>query len=227
MNDAAHDREDGRAGARGGADRPEPFGAVLQDGRDTGKRLDVVDDGGLAVQPLLDGVRRPRHGHAPEACDGLGQRGFLPADKGAGPLKHVDVEREWRAQDFPAQQPEFPRLANGLGDDPHGQGIFGAHVNDAAARPDGKAADDHALQDLVRVALQEGPVHVGSGVALVGVADHELLVAGGVAGQAHFRPVGNPAPPRPRSPAAAISSMMAAGRSSRAWASAAYPPSAI
>ena len=40
----------------------------------------------------------------------------------------------------------------------------------------------------------------------------------------HLRPVGNPAPPRPRSPEASISSMMASGSTARAFSRPRPPP---
>ena len=47
---------------------------------------------------------------------------------------------------------------------------------------DGVAADQHALDDAVGVALEDGAVHERAGVALVGITDDVLLVAGLVVG---------------------------------------------
>ncbi len=63
-----------------------------------------------------------------------------------------------------------------------GQRVLAAHVDVTLAGADGTGADHHPLEDLVRVGLEEAAVHVGAGVALVGVADHVLLVAGRLVG---------------------------------------------
>ena len=61
--------------------------------------------------------------------------------------------------------------------------VLGADVDVALVRADGVAADDHPLDDRVRVALEDGAVHERARVALVGVADEVLLVVLGLAGE--------------------------------------------
>ena len=58
----------------------------------------------------------------------------------------------------------------------HGQRILGAHVDDALGGAHHVAADDHAFEQRVRIAFDFVAVHVGAGVALVGVADDVLVV---------------------------------------------------
>ncbi len=62
--------------------------------------------------------------------------------------------------------------------------ILGADVDEPVRGADGVGGDDHALDHLVRNALQQGAVHERAGVALVGVADHVLLVARRLAAEA-------------------------------------------
>ena len=58
-----------------------------------------------------------------------------------------------------------------------GERILGADVDVALLGADRVAADRHRLEDGVGVALDRRAVHVGAGVALVGVADDVLHVA--------------------------------------------------
>ncbi len=60
--------------------------------------------------------------------------------------------------------------------------VFAADVDKALGGTDGYTADQQALYDGVRVALQKTSVHISARVALVGVADDVLLyppLAGG------------------------------------------------
>ena len=58
----------------------------------------------------------------------------------------------------------------------HGQGILGTDIDEHLTGPNGIGADEHALNEGVGVRLDDGPVHEGAGVALVGVADEVLLL---------------------------------------------------
>ena len=62
-------------------------------------------------------------------------------------------------------------------------GILGAAVDVAFFGADGVAAQHHAFEQAVRVALDDGAVHEGAGVAFVGVADDVLDVARGLGGE--------------------------------------------
>jgi hypothetical protein len=62
----------------------------------------------------------------------------------------------------------------------HRQRILGADVDDALGRAHRVSADDHALEQRMRVALDLVAVHVSAGVALVGVADDVLGVGLGL-----------------------------------------------
>ena len=70
------------------------------------------------------------------------------------------------------------------------RGYSDLDVNEAAAGADGVSANDQPLQDLMGIALQDRAVHVGPGVALVGIADDDLLVSAGPAGQVPLGPGG-------------------------------------
>ena len=46
------------------------------------------------------------------------------------------------------------------------------HINISLIAPNCIGPDEHTLDDAVRIALQQAPVHVSTGVAFVGVADN-------------------------------------------------------
>ena len=56
------------------------------------------------------------------------------------------------------------------------QRILGTDVDETLGGADGVAADGHSLDDAVGVTLEDGTIHEGTGVTLVGVADDVLLV---------------------------------------------------
>ena len=80
-------------------------------------------------------------------------------------------------------------------------GVFRAEVDDALRRADDPRADRHAFEHQVGELGQDHAVFERARLAFVGIADHVLLLArGDLAANSHFRLVGKPAPPRPRSP---------------------------
>ena len=125
---------------------------------------------------MLDGAGRLHPGHAALALDGGGQGAALAADKGACAAVHMEVEIEAAAQNVVPQQAQLLGLGNGGFQPGHGQGILGPDVDIALVAAGGQARDHHALQHGMGVALHNGAVHEGAGVALVAVADDVLLV---------------------------------------------------
>ena len=104
-----------------------------------------------------------------------------PHTKRAGAFHQADVEMETAAQNVVAQQSRLPGLLDGAVEPVHGQRILGAHVDDALGGAHHVAADDHAFQQGVRIAFDLVAVHVGAGIAFVGIADDEFLVGRGLA----------------------------------------------
>jgi hypothetical protein len=69
----------------------------------------------------------------------------------------------------------------------NGQGIFVSDVDIALFGPDGVGADEHALEDAMRISLHQASIHVGARVSLVGIADDVLQVALGLPRQLPFQ----------------------------------------
>ena len=161
-------------------------GPQSDDRGDVEPGLDVVDIGRVAPDALLrrEGRARTRPAGAPfERGD---QRRLLAADECAGAFDHVDVEGESASQDVLAQEAVFAGLADGDLQLMDGERILGADVDDAVRGPGDVGADRHALDQGVRIALDLVAVHVGAGIALVGVADEELALGGGLAQEFPF-----------------------------------------
>ena len=134
--DLAGQREDLGALAASGAEGGERSGAVAQDPRHAGQRLDVVDEGGLAAEAPLGRVGRAQPRHAALAFEREDQRGLLAADERAGALPDFEAKRELRTKNVFAQVAALFRLSDRRADVPHGQRVFGADVEEAFGRPD-------------------------------------------------------------------------------------------
>ncbi len=100
-----------------------------------------------------------------------------PQTKAPAPSLRCSVELPAAAEHVLAEVAARLGVGDRLGEALDGQRVLGAHVHVALVRADRVAADEHAFDDGVRVALEDGAVHERPGVALVGVADDVLLVA--------------------------------------------------
>jgi len=181
--DLADQAEDLRAGVVLGSDLGEFLRPAAEDDGDVGPGLDVVDDGGPAVDAFLDGIRRalPRLTHL--ALDGANQGRFLPADERPRASDDPDVEAKTAAQDVLAQKAVLAGLLQCHRQVTDRQGILRPHVHDAFRGGGSVGAHEHPLDDAVRVALQDAAVHVRPGVSLVGVAHNVLAPAARLSGQ--------------------------------------------
>jgi hypothetical protein len=142
-----------------------------------GERLDIVDDRRAAVETDDGRERRPQARLGALALERLQERRLLARLVGAGAAVHVDLAVVPAAQDVRAQEPP----GAGLGDRglEHGGDVLelAADVDVADLRADGITRDRHALDDEVRVPLQQHVILEGAGLALVRVAAHVLRPA--------------------------------------------------
>ena len=161
-----------------GTDLAEPLGALVDDNGDIGERFDVVDDRRAAPETLDRRERRTGLRHTAVTLDRLEKSRLFAADERAGAEAELDVEVEVAAENLLAQKAEVASLLNGDLETLNGERIFRADVNVALRSADREAGDRHGLEDGVGIALERGAVHVGAGVALVGVTDHVLLALG-------------------------------------------------
>ena len=174
LRDVPGQREDPVALGLLGAHRGEPLGAVLDDARHRGDRLDVVDDRRAGVETGDRGERRAQPRLAATALEALEQRGLLAADVGAGAGVHDDVEVVAGAVDVLAEVAGGVRLLDrGLDPADHVQHLA-ADVDEGVVGPDREGADDHALHQHVRVGHHQRDVLAGPRLGLVGVDDEVL-----------------------------------------------------
>ena len=186
-----------------GALRGEPGAAVADDRRHVGVSLNIVQHGRLTPEALHGRERRTRARLATVALDRSEQRRFLAANECTGTHADFQVELERGAEDVFAQQSACPGLLQRGFQPLYGQRVFGADVYVPTLGTDRETGDDHAFDDSVRIAFEDAAVHERAGIALVGVADDELLVALGVASELPLAPSRKPGPAtaaKPRGP---------------------------
>jgi hypothetical protein len=127
------------------ADRGERGAAFEHDVEDVRERLDVVDHGGLAEKPLLDGegglvARLPA-----KAFDRVEERRLLAADVGAGAAPHLDFESERGAEDAGTEVPVRERRGDRGSDARERLGILAADVEIAGLASRRVRGDRHGL----------------------------------------------------------------------------------
>lgn len=172
--DMPADRENLGAFALGGADACEPLRAARDDVRDAGQGLDVVNQGWQAEQPRLGRVGWFQARIAGLALQRFEHGGLLAADIRARAAMDGHFQAEPAAEDVLPQEAVLVGVGDGLNPAFDAQEKLAANVNIRPARADGISRDDDALDDLVRVALDDFAVFEGAGFALVGVDRHHF-----------------------------------------------------
>ena len=120
---------------------------------------------------------------------GSDERRFLSADEGSRSGDDLDVETELSPKNVLPEQSGVPGLVQRLAQPLHGEGVFGPHVDDALRRSHRVRADDYPLDQHMGIGLDFVAVHVGAGIAFVGVAYRVCLALAGEDIVAHDPPL--------------------------------------
>jgi hypothetical protein len=164
-----------RTDAGTGRARDAELGVLLASHRDDVRqrrqRLDVVDDRRLRVETFDRGERRLQPRHAALALERLEQRGLLAADVRAGATVHDDLEVEARTEDVLAEVALRLRLRDRRHQPVVAERELAAAVDEREVALDRVRRDHDALEQLVRVALDEHPVLERRRFAFVTVDD--------------------------------------------------------
>ena len=174
------------------------------------QRLDVVDDRRLRVEAVDRRERRLEARHAALALERLEQAGLLAADVRARAAVHDDLEIEARTEDVLAEEALRARVGERLREAVVAERELAAQVDERLVALDRVRRDDDALDELVRIALDEHAVLERRRLAFVGV-HHEVAREQASGRNDHFCPVEKFAPPRPRSPDSFTCSWTSAG----------------
>ena len=103
------------------------------------------------------------------------QRGFLAADVAAGAAVHLQVQVVAGTEDVPAKVTPVVTGGDRLAQQPRRLVVLRADKDIGHIRLDGIGGADHALEQLVRVTLQQQAVLEGARLHLVGIADQVLV----------------------------------------------------
>jgi hypothetical protein len=104
------------------------------------------------------------------ALERLDQAGFLAADVGAGAAVDVDVAGRSRCRGCSCRGSSRSRASAMAASRIRGLGEFLADVDVGELHADREAGDHHALEQLVRVLVEDVAVLEGAGLGFVGVA---------------------------------------------------------
>src|SRR5690606_31967261 len=153
-----------------GADGEEPVRAPVDDEGHVAQGLHVVDDRRHAVQARDRREGRLVAGLAAAAFQGAQEPGFLAADVGARAPVDDDLLGEVGAQDAVAHVTLGPGLLDGVQQHPVALAELAADVDEGTGRPHRVSRKQNALDEQVRVVLNQHTVVEGARLALIGVA---------------------------------------------------------
>src|SRR3989454_3189890 len=168
-DDVPRDAEELRPGALLRADRAEPVRAAQHDVRHAGERLDVVDDGRAAEEPVDGRKGRLDARVGALALERLDEARLLAADVGARAAVYPHLEVEAGAEDVPPEETLRARLGDRLLQHAPAARELAADVDVGGVAADRVRGDDDALEELVGVVLDDLAVLEGARLALVGV----------------------------------------------------------
>src|SRR5262252_9120260 len=152
------------------AESREPLGAFGDDEGHVAEGLDVVDGRRLVIEADDGGKRRLVARLGALAFKRLEERGLFAGLIGTGPAVHEDIAVEPGAEDVPAEEPARVGLVDRSLENLLGVQEFTPYIDVGDFRADGVAADGAALDEQVRIPLDEQVILERARLALVGVA---------------------------------------------------------
>ena len=168
----ARDTENPRAGVSSNSEFRVFVAAHADDVLHVAKRFHVVDDGRAHVEPeRRREIRRLDSRVGTLAFERFDQAGFLAADVGARAAVDVDFHVEAGAQHVLAEEIVGARLFDRPLDDQRRFREFLADVDVGRLRPDRVGRDHHALDELVRVLVENVAVLECPRLGFIAVAD--------------------------------------------------------
>ncbi len=170
--DITRDAEEASACVAGGAYFSVSLAAHGDDVLDVAEGFDVVDNGGALVEADGGGeIGWFDAGVGALAFEGFDEASLFAADVGAGAAVDIDVEVVAGAEDVFAEEVFGACFFDGCFEDAGAFGEFAADVDVGEVDAAGVAGDDHALEELVRILVDDVAVFEGAWFGFVGVAD--------------------------------------------------------
>ena len=160
----------------GAADGIEPGGATAQDCAADGDGFHIVDGGRRAIEADVGREWRLHAGLALLAFEAFEQGGFFAADIGAGAMVHVEIE-------IPAMDIVLADEAGLIGLVDGGLQVFAladefaAHIDVADVAGHGRAGNQAAFDQQMRIMAHDLAVLAGAGFGLVGIDDEIVRAA--------------------------------------------------
>jgi len=170
------------------ADGAEPGRPLPQYPGDLGQRFHIVDQRGMIHISFLGRKGGTDMGITPSPLQGGNQSGLLAADKSPCSFVDLGVKGKVAAQNLFPQEIRGIAVGQGFPDAAYRQRIFCADIEKAPGSPYGIGSDDHPLDDAVGVRFQKHPVHKGTGIPLIAVADDIFFSVGLTGYQFPFDP---------------------------------------
>src|SRR5215469_4550319 len=151
-----------------------PFATAQNHCRNGAESLDVVDDGGAAVQADNSREGRANARITALAFERFHERGFLAAFIGTSAGMREQVKIEPASQNIFAEIPLRVGFRDGRVDNVDYIAIFATNVDEAAFSANGASSDDHPFDQLVRIHFHQRPVFAGARFAFIAIGDDVL-----------------------------------------------------
>ena len=148
-----------------------PVGAVIDDVGNGAESFDVVDGGGFVLESVRDREGRLVAREGMFAFEGIEERSFFSANVSTCSAADVKVEGEAAIEDVVAEKACFEEFGEATFEEGVGLGVFVTEVDESPGRASGKASDDHAFEEGIRIVVHEGAILEATRFAFVGVTD--------------------------------------------------------